>query len=140
MWGRKRRRSVVKVEAVQLGLVVVFGDRDPGLTCTHGEQESEYKGKGGWQASKAKGGNGGARRTLLGTPRFAETAQRAALIQLRHNFQPLFCARRPAQKVSCAARRHLVSPAQREKFLSGAQEAKFACEKYALAAHLEGRS
>ena len=102
--GRQRRRSVVKVEAVQLGLVVVFGDRDPGLTCTHGEQESEYTGKGGWQASK--GGNGGARRTLLGAPRFAETAQRAALIQLRHNFQPLFCARRPAQKVSCAARRH----------------------------------
>ena len=55
-------------------------------------------------------------------------------------FSSRFFARAPPQKVSCAARRHLVSPAQRRKILSSAQEAHFACEKCALAIHLEGRS
>ena len=43
-------------------------------------------------------------------------------------FQPLLRARLPIKKVSCAARRHPVSPAQRKKILSCAQEANFACE------------
>ena len=56
--------------------------------------------------------------------------------------QPLFCARLPVKKVSCAARRHPVSPAQRKKIFSRAQEAHFACEnagrRRTLEALLEG--
>ena len=57
-------------------------------------------------------------------------------------FQPLFCARLPVKNVSCAARRYPVSPAQRKKILSSAQEAHFACEnagwRRTLEALLEG--
>ena len=57
-------------------------------------------------------------------------------------FQPLLRARLPVKKVSCAARRHPVSPAQRKKNLSSAQEAHFACEnaswRRTLEALLEG--
>ena len=57
-------------------------------------------------------------------------------------FQRLLRARLPRQKISCAARRHPVSPAQRKKILSGAQEAHFACRnagwRRTLDALLEG--
>jgi hypothetical protein len=56
--------------------------------------------------------------------------------------QPLFCARLPVKKVSCAARRHPISPAQRKIFFCSAQEAHFACEnagrRRTLEALLEG--
>merc|ERR1711951_179518 len=54
-------------------------------------------------------------------------------------FQPLLRARLPVKKVSCAARRHPVSPAQRKKILSSAQEAHFACENAGWRRTLEAR-
>ena len=54
-------------------------------------------------------------------------------------FQRLLRARLPRQKISCAARRHPVSPAQRKQILSCAQEVRFACKNAGWLAHLECR-
>ena len=77
------------------------------------------------------------RRVLLkGVPRpphldFRDQHDEARRFGTGVTFQQLLRARLPCQKISCAARRHTVSPAQRKQILSCAQAARFACKKKA---------
>ena len=71
----------------------------------------------------------GARATALTPQTVAPGCALGLLWPLQHDFPAaVLRAPPPLKKFPAPQRRHLVSPAQRKKFLSSAQEAHFACE------------